>query len=170
MKGLLKEHLDYVGASDLAEMSLPRLAAPITFYSDKNPSIALRIENGKTQLLYGLQDPNFSPARIFYDASGNPEYVRLYNSDRSGHADYRPDSDIVSAVLDAAKGHPVGRGYAVAALARAAQAPGAEGDYDWGVDLAERVQFMDTNNLPATHSAVAAIHRKWQDAFLPRFG
>lgn len=170
MKGLLKDHLDYVGASDLAEMSAPLLTAPITLYSDRNPSVAVRVESGKAQLLYGLRDPNFSPARIFYDANGNPEYVRLYNSDRSGHADYRPDSEIINAVLDAAKGQPIGRGYAVAALARAAHVPSEDGEYDWGVDLIEREQNMDTNTLPATHSAVAAIHRKWQDAFLPRFG
>jgi hypothetical protein len=170
MQGLLREHLDYVGASDLADMRAPSLAMPITMYSDKNPSIALRFENGKAQILYGLRDPNFSPARIFYDKNGNPEYVRLYNSDRSGHADYRPDSEIVEAVLNAAKGQPVGRGYAVAALARAAHAPDENGGFDWGVGLIEREQNMDTEKLPATHSAVAAIHSKWQDAFLPRFG
>jgi hypothetical protein len=170
MKGLLKQHLEYVGASDLANTSAVPLAAPITMYSQKNPSIALRIEHGKAQMLYGLQDPNFSPAQIAYDENGTPEYVRLNNSDRSGHNDYRPEGSIVGAVLDAAKGHPVGRGYAVAALAKAAHAMNEFGDERWGVGLTPSAQHMDTKNLPATHSAVAAIHRKWQDAFLPRFG
>src|ERR1700742_1088441 len=110
IKGKLKAHLEQVGASDLAGRSIIPHTGSITLHSEKNRSVALRIEHGKTQMLYGLADPNFSPAQISYDDNGEPDAVIINNSSRSGHQVFKPENTIVNAILTAARSQPTGKG------------------------------------------------------------
>ncbi len=166
----ISEHLKRIGADDLAGVagskhiqSIGRLQSS----SQKNPSVGILVENGKVNLMFGLGDPNFAPARMTYDDKGKLESVQINNSDRSGHVTYKAAAPVVDAILKAAASKPQGRGQAVAALAKAANATDKFGNCNWGVGLIASAQDKDTKNLSSTHLAIAALQNKWQQFVKP---
>ena len=166
----ISEHLKRIGAEDLAGLagskhlqSIGRLQSS----SQKNPSVGILVENGKLNLMYGLGDPNFAPARLTYDDKGKLESVQINNSDRSGHVTYKAAPQVVEAILKAAASKPQGRGFAVATLAKAANATDKFGNCNWGVGLISSAQDKDTRNITATHNAIAALQNKWQQFVKP---
>ncbi len=166
----MNDHLKRIGAEDLAGVASSKHIQSIgrlQSQSTKNPSVGILIEDGKRHIMYGLGDPNFAPARLTYDDKGKLESVQINNSDRSGHVTYKAAAPVVEAILKAAASKPQGRGYAVAALAKAANATDKFGNSNWGVGLIASAQDKDTKNLSSTHLAIAALQAKWQQFVKP---
>lgn len=170
IQGTIADHLKRMGADDISGVAQSRhmtQAGRTMVQSKTNPAVGVLIENGQRHVLYGLGDPNFSPARLSYDTTGKIDSVRINNSDRSGHVTYRAEAPVVDAIIKAASGKPSGRGYAVAALAKASGATNKFGDSRWGVGLIQSAEAMDTKLLSSSHHAIGCVQAKWQDFVKP---
>lgn len=152
----LVTHLTALGATDLiGRIPSPTLRGSFNISCDKNPALSLEVRDGKVKLHAGLGDGNFSPPRIVYDAQGHAESVELPNSAMSGCGTYKPVAPIINAVLATGKAS-CAKGYAVAAMASASGV-----DRNFRPGLIESYRNLDTQHLPAVHSAVAAVQERW---------